>query len=196
MSPAERLVGREPVLAAAGAVLGDAARGLRAAPADQRRGRHRQDRGAGRADRRRPAPDCPVLRGFCWEGNGAPPYWPWSQVLRATGRPMRRARRRPAGCCRPPSSTGRADGRGRGGRRAVPAVRGGRPLPAPAWPPTGPCWWCSTTCTGPTSRRCGCWGSWPAPLAGQQGAAARRLPGHRGIRRSCSSSPARRSSSP
>ncbi len=24
-----------------------------------------------------------VLRGFCWEGPGAPPYWPWSQALRA-----------------------------------------------------------------------------------------------------------------
>ena len=28
-----------------------------------------------------------VLRGFCWEGPGAPPYWPWTQVLRATGLP-------------------------------------------------------------------------------------------------------------
>ena len=28
-----------------------------------------------------------VLRGICWEGDGAPPYWPWSQVLRATGLP-------------------------------------------------------------------------------------------------------------
>jgi hypothetical protein len=28
-----------------------------------------------------------VLRGFCWEGSGAPPYWPWTQVLRAAGRP-------------------------------------------------------------------------------------------------------------
>jgi predicted ATPase len=26
-----------------------------------------------------------VLRGFCWEGGGVPPYWPWTQVLRATG---------------------------------------------------------------------------------------------------------------
>ena len=29
-----------------------------------------------------------VLRGSCWEGDGAPPYWPWSQVLRASGLPM------------------------------------------------------------------------------------------------------------
>ena len=34
----------------------------------------------------RATPDCTVLRGLCWEGNGVPPYWPWSQVLRATGR--------------------------------------------------------------------------------------------------------------
>lgn len=33
------------------------------------------------------APDALVLRGFCWEGDGAPPYWPWTQVLRATGLP-------------------------------------------------------------------------------------------------------------
>ncbi|MEW6273222.1 MAG: AAA family ATPase [Thermodesulfobacteriota bacterium] len=24
-----------------------------------------------------------VLRGSCWEGEGAPPYWPWTQVIRA-----------------------------------------------------------------------------------------------------------------
>lgn len=29
-------------------------------------------------------PGCLVLRGFCWDGAGAPPYWPWSQVLRAS----------------------------------------------------------------------------------------------------------------
>jgi len=33
------------------------------------------------------APDALVLRGFCWEGDGAPPYWPWTQVLRAAGLP-------------------------------------------------------------------------------------------------------------
>jgi hypothetical protein len=25
----------------------------------------------------------PVYRGFCWEAGGAPPYWPWTQCLRA-----------------------------------------------------------------------------------------------------------------
>ena len=29
--------------------------------------------------------DALVLRGICWEGDGAPPYWPWSQVLSASG---------------------------------------------------------------------------------------------------------------
>ena len=29
--------------------------------------------------------DCQVLRGFCLAGSGVPPYWPWIQVLRATG---------------------------------------------------------------------------------------------------------------
>jgi tetratricopeptide (TPR) repeat protein len=28
--------------------------------------------------------DALVLRGICWEGDGAPPYWPWSQVLQAS----------------------------------------------------------------------------------------------------------------
>jgi hypothetical protein len=32
-------------------------------------------------------PDALVVRGFCWESDGAPPYWPWTQVLRATGLP-------------------------------------------------------------------------------------------------------------
>ena len=32
--------------------------------------------------------DALVLRGICWEGDGAPPYWPWSQILRASGLPI------------------------------------------------------------------------------------------------------------
>ena len=35
----------------------------------------------------RATPSYRVLRGFCWEGSGVPPYWPWTQVLRATGLP-------------------------------------------------------------------------------------------------------------
>ena len=33
----------------------------------------------------RAAPDFHVLRGFCWDSAGAPPYWLWTQVLRASG---------------------------------------------------------------------------------------------------------------
>src|SRR4051794_704470 len=29
--------------------------------------------------------DCRGMRGFCLAGAGVPPYWPWVQVLRATG---------------------------------------------------------------------------------------------------------------
>jgi len=31
--------------------------------------------------------DCRPLRGFCLAGSGVPPYWPWIQVLRASGLP-------------------------------------------------------------------------------------------------------------
>ena len=37
--------------------------------------------------------DCRVLRGFCLAGSGVPPYWPWIQVLRATGVAAGRSRR-------------------------------------------------------------------------------------------------------
>ncbi len=33
----------------------------------------------------RAAVDFRVLRGFCWDSAGAPPYWLWTQVLRASG---------------------------------------------------------------------------------------------------------------
>ena len=32
-------------------------------------------------------PDFRVLRGFCWDSASAPPYWLWTQVLRASGIP-------------------------------------------------------------------------------------------------------------
>ena len=31
--------------------------------------------------------ECRVLRGFCMAGSGVPPYWPWIQVMRASGLP-------------------------------------------------------------------------------------------------------------
>ena len=85
MSGGGLLVGREPVLAAAGLLMAEARRGtgqfllingeagigktaLLAALAGS------SAEGGAR-----------VLRGFCWQGEGAPPYWPWSQVLRASG---------------------------------------------------------------------------------------------------------------
>lgn len=77
MSRADRLIGRESVLAVARSVLDDARGGT---------GQFLMISGeagigktamlaalAGRAGQ-----DPLVLRGFCWEGDGAPPYWPWS----------------------------------------------------------------------------------------------------------------------
>jgi hypothetical protein len=85
MRPVGRLIGREPVLAAASGVLqeamagygqlllisGEAGIGKTAVLAEL----------IGLAEQC----DAAVLRGFCWEGTGVPPYWPWSQVMRASG---------------------------------------------------------------------------------------------------------------
>jgi len=86
MSAADRLIGRESALAAAGSVLGEALTGA---------GQFlliSGEAGIGKtaileALIQRAGPVPLVLRGFCWEGSGAPPYWPWSQVLRASGLP-------------------------------------------------------------------------------------------------------------
>lgn len=84
MSP-ERLVGREPVLTAAGSALRDALAGTgQFLLISGEAGIGKTAMLAALIDRA--AKECTVLRGLCWEGNGAPPYWPWSQVLRATGR--------------------------------------------------------------------------------------------------------------
>ena len=87
MSRADRLIGRESALAAASSVLDDARRGA---------GQFLMisgEAGIGKTAMlavlvRRAGPAPLVLRGFCWEGDGAPPYWPWSQVLQASGLPM------------------------------------------------------------------------------------------------------------
>jgi predicted ATPase len=87
MSPADRLIGRESVLAAAGAVLGDALGGSgQFLMISGEAGIGKTALLAALTGRAGPVPL--VLRGFCWEGSGAPPYWPWSQVLRASGLPM------------------------------------------------------------------------------------------------------------
>ena len=83
-----------------------------------------------------------VAWGRCAEAEGTPAFWPWTQVLRATG--------------------GLADGEDHIGPRP------GRPAAGPkdgSWsstgsraicarpPPTMACWWSWTTCTGPTRTR-------------------------------------------
>ena len=87
MSPADRLIGREPALAAAGSVLSDARGGAgQFLMISGEAGIGKTAMLAVLINQAGPAPL--VLRGFCWEGDGAPPYWPWSQVLRASGLPM------------------------------------------------------------------------------------------------------------
>ena len=87
MGPVGRLIGREPALAAAGAVLSAALSGS---------GQFLMISGAAGIGKtamlaaliNEAGPVPLVLRGFCWDGDGAPPYWPWSQVLRASRLPM------------------------------------------------------------------------------------------------------------
>ena len=87
MSPTVRLIGRESALAAAGAVLGDALGGSgQFLMISGEAGIGKTALLAALTGQAGPVPL--VLRGFCWEGDGAPPYWPWSQVLRASGVPM------------------------------------------------------------------------------------------------------------
>jgi hypothetical protein len=87
MSPAGRLIGRESALAAAGSVLSDALSGSgQFLMISGEAGIGKTAMLAALINQAGPVPL--VLRGFCWEGNGAPPYWPWSQVLRASGLPM------------------------------------------------------------------------------------------------------------
>ena len=84
MRRADRLIGRESMLAVARSVLDDARGGT---------GQFLMisgEAGIGKtamlAELIRQAGPAPlVLRGFCWEGDGAPPYWPWSQVLQGSG---------------------------------------------------------------------------------------------------------------
>jgi tetratricopeptide (TPR) repeat protein len=87
MSPAGRLLGRELALAAAGSVLGDALNGSgQFLMISGEAGIGKTAMLAALIDRAGPIPL--VLRGICWEGDGAPSYWPWSQVLRASGLSM------------------------------------------------------------------------------------------------------------
>jgi len=87
MSRASRLIGREPALAAASSVVDDARRGAgQFLMISGEAGIGKTAMLAALVSRAGTVPL--VLRGFCWEGDGAPPYWPWSQVLQASGLPM------------------------------------------------------------------------------------------------------------
>jgi len=87
MSRTDRLIGRESALAAASSVLDDARRGAgQFLMISGEAGIGKTAMLAALVSRAGPAPL--ILRGFCWEGDGAPPYWPWSQVLQASGLPM------------------------------------------------------------------------------------------------------------
>jgi hypothetical protein len=87
MSRADRLIGRESALAAASSVLDDARRGAgQFLMISGEAGIGKTAMLAALVSRAGTVPL--VLRGFCWEGDGAPPYWPWSQVLQASGLPM------------------------------------------------------------------------------------------------------------
>ena len=86
MSRADRLIGREQALAAASSVLADACRGTGQLLMIS------GEAGIGKTAMlaaliRQAGPVPLVLRGFCWEGDGAPPYWPWSQIVQASGLP-------------------------------------------------------------------------------------------------------------
>jgi AAA ATPase domain len=76
-----------------------------------------------------------VVWGRCVDTEGAPPFWPWRQVLRALD-----AAEVPAADAVSPQT-------GSGSSTLLPA-RSSRP------PVRSPCWSSSTTSTGPTSRRC------------------------------------------
>jgi len=87
MSRADRLIGRESALAAASSVLDDARRGAgQFLMISGEAGIGKTAMLAALVSRAGTVPL--VMRGFCWEGDGAPPYWPWSQVLQASGLPM------------------------------------------------------------------------------------------------------------
>jgi tetratricopeptide (TPR) repeat protein len=86
MSRADRLIGRESALAAASSVLDEARRGAgQFLMISGEAGIGKTAMLAALVRQAGPAPL--VLRGFCWEGDGVPPYWPWSQVMQASGWP-------------------------------------------------------------------------------------------------------------
>ena len=111
---------------------------------------HRQDPAGRRAGAAGPGARAPrVLVGRCSQDDGAPPLWPWKSG----------ARRDRRGEPRPTPAGG--DGGGRG--RPVPGLGADHPGGPGRGRARSRPWWCSTTCTGPTPRRCGCCGCWSRP---------------------------------
>ena len=108
-----------------------------------------------------------VLWGRCYEGEGAPPYWPWVQAIRSyvrdvdpeqlrsdmgagaadIGQVVSDVRDRLPGLEPPPNLS-----------RSKPALDYSTPSPPFSKAPAGvsPWYWSWTTCTGPTIRRCCC----------------------------------------
>ena len=82
MDPDGRLVGRADGLAVAERVLDEALAGsgqLLLVGGEPGIGKSAF---LGEVARRAGSRGARVLRGVCWDGSGAPPYWPWTQVLR------------------------------------------------------------------------------------------------------------------
>ena len=177
-SPGEHeLVGREAQLAAVGAAVraGGAGRGRVVLVAGEPGiGKTRL---AEEAARQAAAEGVRVAWGRCYEGEGAPAFWPWVQVVRqllaevppgALGGLLERAgpelsqllpelkEQAPAAAPRRWWSWRRPAS---GSTRPSPGCCGGSPR-------IGRCWWWWTTCTGPTPGRWACWRSWP-PSSGR-----------------------------
>ena len=176
-----RAAGRTgPVLAAARPRSPGRPGRRRPAPAGQRRARHRQDRAARVRWPSRAGPGARVLRGFCWEGDGRAAVLavdPGAARDRAAGRRDLGEAGRLLEATERPTEVDGAAAAADAQFRLFDAVAHA----ADGWPRDGRCAaGRSTTSTGPTSRPCGCWRSWPGRLVDAAGAAARRLPGHRG----------------
>jgi AAA ATPase domain len=93
--------------------------------------------------------------GTCWEGDGAPGFWPWIQVVRALA-----PEGGDAGEAVLAELTGVTEERGGGVLGDESAIRFRTYDMAAAYlrrrAGTGHWWSSSTTCTGRTCRRCGC----------------------------------------
>ena len=116
-----------------------------------------------------------VVWGRCWEGDGAPPFWPWVQIVRACVATL--AREALARCSAAASPTSLRWPRrcarslpiwpagGRSRRGALPPLRQHRAALRASGAPARRWRWCSTTCTAPTTPRCSCCSSSRASCA-------------------------------